>query len=159
LEASAQTFFDFLPGLLSGLGVQANGTYLDGTNELPQTLGQGDRQVQITGLSKWAYNLTGFYEKGKVSTRLSYNWRSGYTTSYNRNINETQYAGELVRPVARLDFSASFEPVKGISIVANVSNILGQPFKNYRFYNETQYFGRDLRIEGRYFSLGARFKM
>lgn len=159
VEASAQTFFDFLPGLLSGLGVQANGTYLDGTNALPQTLGESDRQVQITGLSKWAYNLTGFYEKGKVSTRLSYNWRSGYTTSYNRTINETQYAGELVRPVARLDFSASYEPVKGISLVANVSNILGQPFKNYRFYNETQYFGRDLRIEGRYYSLGVRFKM
>lgn len=71
VEVSLQTFFDFLPGLLSGFGVQANGTYLDGTNELPQVLGEGDRQVQITGLSKWAYNLTGFYEKGKISTRLS----------------------------------------------------------------------------------------
>ncbi len=159
IEASAQTFFDFLPGLLSGFGVQANGTYLDGTNQLPQALGESDRQVRITGLSKWAYNLTGFYEKGKVSARLSYNWRSGYTTSYNRTINETQYAGELVRPVSRLDFSASFEPYNNISLVANVSNILAQPFKNYRYYNETQYFGRDLRIEGRYMSLGLRFKM
>lgn len=159
LEVSAQTFFDFLPGLLSGFGVQANGTYLDGTNELPRVLGEGDRQVQITGLSKWAYNLTGFYEKGKVSTRLSYNWRSGYTTSYNRTLNEVQYAGELVRPVSRLDFSASYEPIKGISIVANVSNILAQPFNNYRYYNETQYFGRDLRVEGRYMSVGVRFKM
>jgi TonB-dependent receptor len=159
LEVSAQTFFDFLPGLLSGLGVQANGTYLDGTNELPLVLGEGDRQVQITGLSKWAYNLTAFYEKGKVSTRLSYNWRSGYTNSYNRTLNEVQYAGELVRPVSRLDFSASYEPIKGISIVGNVSNILAQPFNNYRYYNETQYFGRDLRVEGRYMSVGVRFKM
>ncbi len=159
VEASVQTFFDFLPGVLSGLGVQANGTYLDGTNQLPQALGVGSPQVQITGLSKWAYNLTGFYEKGKISARLSYNWRSGYTTSYNRNINEVQYAGELVRPVSRLDFSASYEPVKNITVVANVSNLLAQPFKNYRYYNETQYFGRDLRVEGRYFSLGVRFKM
>jgi hypothetical protein len=49
--------------------------------------------------------------------------------------------------------------VKGITVVANVSNILGQPFNSYRYYNETQYFPRDLRLEGRYFSLGVRFKM
>jgi len=61
--------------------------------------------------------------------------------------------------VARLDFSASYEAIKGISIVGNVSNVLAQPFKNYRYYNETQYFGRDLRVEGRYMSLGVRFKM
>jgi TonB-dependent receptor len=41
VEASAQTFFDFLPGWLSGFGAQANVTYLDGTNALPST--PGDR--------------------------------------------------------------------------------------------------------------------
>lgn len=159
IEASLQTFFDFLPGALSGFGVQGNVTYLDGTNQLPRVLGEGDRQVEITGLSKWAYNLTGFYEKDGISARLSYNWRSRHVTSYNRNINEDQYAGELVEPIARLDFSASYDAFKNVSLVANVSNILAQPFRNYRFYNETQSFGRDLRIEGRYFSLGVRFKM
>jgi TonB-dependent receptor len=158
-EASFQTFFDFLPGFLSGFGVQANVTYLDGTNALPTVLGEGARQVRITGLSKWAYNLTGFYEKGPVSARLSYNHRSSYINSYNRNSNEDQYAGEITRGISRLDFSASYEAIKGITIVGNVSNILGKPFNNYRYYNETQYFPRDLRVEGRYFSLGVRFKM
>lgn len=145
--------------MLSGFGVQANVTYLDGTNTLPTVLGEGARQVRITGLSKWAYNLTGFYEKGPVSARLSYNHRSSYINSYNRNSNEDQYAGEITRGISRLDFSASYEAIKGITIVDNVSNILGQPFNNYRYYNETQYFPRDLRVEGRYFSLGVRFKM
>ncbi|BAV65743.1 TonB-dependent receptor [Sphingobium cloacae] len=158
-EASFQTFFDFLPGWLSGFGVQANVTYLDGTNALPLALGEGGRQVRITGLSKWAYNLTGFYEKGPISARLSYNRRSSFINSYNRNANEDQYAGEITRGISRLDFSASYEMVKGITLVGNVSNILGKPFNNYRYYNETQYFPRDLRIEGRYFSLGVRFKM
>lgn len=158
-EASFQTFFDFLPGYLSGFGVQANVTYLDGTNALPTVLGEGARQVRITGLSKWAYNLTGFYEKGPVSARLSYNHRSSYINSYNRNSNEDQYAGEITRGISRLDFSASYEAIKGITLVGNVSNILGKPFNNYRYYNETQYFPRDLRVEGRYFSLGVRFKM
>lgn len=158
-EASFQTFFDFLPGFLSGFGVQANVTYLDGTNALPTVLGEGARQVRITDLSKWAYNLTAFYEKGPISARLSYNHRSSFITSYNRNSNEQQYAGEITRGVSRMDFSMSYEAMKGITLVGNVSNILAQPFNNYRYYNETQYFRRDLRIEGRYFSLGVRFKM
>lgn len=159
VEASGQTFFDFLPGFLSGFGVQANVTYLDGTNALPLALGEGARQVRITGLSKWSYNLSGFYERNGISARLSYNRRSEFITSYNRNINEEQYAGELTRPISRLDFSISYEPIKALTIVANVNNILAEPFSNYRFYNETQYFPRDLRVEGRYFSLGLRFKM
>jgi TonB-dependent receptor len=158
VEASFQTFFDFLPSWLSGFGVQANVTYLDGKNALPLALGTDAPFVRITGISKWAYNLSAFYERGKISTRLSYNRRSDFITSYNRNINEEQYAGEITRPVSRLDFSFSYEPFEDISIVANVSNILAEPFNNYRYYNETQYFPRDLRIEGRYFSLGTRFK-
>jgi TonB-dependent receptor len=158
-EASAQTFFDFLPGWLSGFGAQANLTYLDGTNALPTVLGEGARSVRITGLSKWTYNLTAFYERDKISARLSYNHRSDFITSYNRGVSDTQYAGEITRGVSRLDFSLAYEPVKDISIVANVSNILAKPFNNYRYYNETQSFGRDLRIEGRYMSLGVRFKM
>ncbi|MFD1787854.1 TonB-dependent receptor [Sphingomonas floccifaciens] len=158
-EASFQTFFDFLPGFLSGFGTQLNVTYLDGTNGLPTVLGEGARQVRIPGLSKWAYNLTAFYERNGLSARLSYNRRSNFINSYNRNANEELYAGEISRPVARLDFSLSYEAMKGITIVANASNLLGEPFNNYRYYNETQYFGRDLRVEGRYYSLGLRFKM
>jgi TonB-dependent receptor len=159
LEASLQTFFDFLPGWLSGFGVQVNGTYLDGTNELPQVLAEGGRQVKIVGLSKWAYNLTGFYEKGPFAARLSYNHRSEYVDNYNRNTNEELYAGQLTRKVNRLDLSTTYELSKGFTLVGNVSNILGTPFKTYRNYNETQSFGRDLRVEGRYISLGLRFKM
>ena len=158
-EASFQTFFDFLPGALSGLGVQANVTYLDGTNGLPTALGEGARQVRITGLSKWAYNLTAFYERNGISARLSYNHRSSFINSYNRNANEEQYAGEITRPVSRLDFSLSYDLMEGITLVGNASNLLGEPFSNYRFYNEDQYFGRDLRVEGTYYSLGLRFKM
>lgn len=159
VEASVQTFFDFLPGWLSGFGGQANVTYLDATNALPTVLGQDARQVTIPGVSEWAYNLTAFYERDKISARLSYNRRSEFINSYNRNSNEEQYAGEITRPVSRLDLSVSYEPIKDVSIVGNVSNILAEPFNNYRYYNETQFFPRDLRIEGRYFSLGVRFKL
>lgn len=158
-EANYQTFFNFLPDFWSGFGVQANVTYLDGTNQLPRVLGEADRQVKIPGLSEWTYNLTGFYEKDGFSARLSYNSRSEYVNDYNRNSNEEQYAGQLTRDVNRLDFSASYDVSDRITVVGNVSNLLAEPFNSYRYYNETQYFPRDLRIEGRYISLGVRFKM
>lgn len=159
VEASAQTFFDFLPGWLSGFGAQANVTYLDGTNALPATPGGKAPDVPITNVSRWSYNLSGFYEKGRLSARVSYNWRSRFVTAYYLNSDSQRYAGEVTRPISRLDASISYEAMKGITVVANASNLLAQSFNNYRYYNETQYFPRDLRLEGRYFTLGVRFKM
>ena len=158
VEANVQTFFNFLPGWLSGFGVQANVTYLDAKNALPAAFGGEAAMVPMINVSKWTYNLAAFYEKGPLSARLSYNRRSHYVNQYNRNVDESQYVGEQSRAVARLDASISYEFSKHLSLVATASNILGQPFNDYRYYNQTQYFPSDLRVEGRYFSLGARFK-
>lgn len=158
VEAAFQTFFDFLPGWLSGFGVQANVTYLDGKNALPSVLGTDAPFVRIPGVSEWTYNLTAFYERGPISTRLSYNRRSDYVNSYNRNANEDQYAGEATRAITRLDYSLAYNFAENLTFTVDVNNILAQPFRNYRYYNETQYFPRDVREEGRYYSAGLRFR-
>lgn len=93
-EFAFQTFFDFLPGALSGFGVQANYTYVKNngietvnlTNETGAgTAGGGisfdDSTVKpdaLEGISKHSYNLVGMYERGPVSARVAYNWRSKY---------------------------------------------------------------------------------
>jgi TonB-dependent receptor len=98
-EVDYQRFFDFLPGAFSGLGMQANLTYVKNSS-VPNAnlspvgtvfggnLGGGITNAgnagtalapgSLEGLSKWTYNLVGMYEKGKVSARLAYNWRSKY---------------------------------------------------------------------------------
>jgi TonB-dependent receptor len=98
-EIDYQRFFDFLPGVFSGLGAQANLTYVKNSG-VPNAnlspvgtvfggnLGGGITNAgnagtalspgSLEGLSKWTYNLVGMYEKGKVSARLAYNWRSKY---------------------------------------------------------------------------------
>ncbi|WP_341207640.1 TonB-dependent receptor [uncultured Sphingomonas sp.] len=157
-EANFQTFFDFLPGLLSGFGTQLNVTYLDGTNQLPSAVGESAPVVPITGVSKWTYNVTGFYEKGPVSARLSYNRRSEYVESFSRNPGEPQFAGVTVRPISRLDFSASYTPFENITLTADVSNILAQPWQNYRNFAADAGYPVDVREEGRYYSLGVRFR-
>src|SRR3984885_8364480 len=100
-EIAYQAFFDFLPGLWSGLGWQANYTHVDPTginnsNLIDATstggVGAGGAGVPVVtgvvidshklqGVSDNTYNLVGLYEKGPIGVRLAYNWRSTYLTS------------------------------------------------------------------------------
>jgi iron complex outermembrane receptor protein len=76
-EVAYQQFFDFLPGLLSGFGAQANFTYVDSHAPSPATSGPVTN-VPLENLSKYNYNIVGIYEKGPISIRGAYNWRSKY---------------------------------------------------------------------------------
>lgn len=101
-ELAYQRFFDFLPGLWSGLGVQANYTHIvnTGVNNANLTnvsgsgtatptssasgLGEDVDSINphaLEGLSPDSYNLIAMYEKGQWAARLAYNWRSKYLVS------------------------------------------------------------------------------
>ena len=90
-EVAYNTFFDFLPGALSGLGVQANYTYVrnhgipnSGLSIVGSPIptgengGTGFNTGTLEGISKHTANLIGLYEKGRISARLAYNWRSKF---------------------------------------------------------------------------------
>jgi TonB-dependent receptor len=158
-EISGQTFLDFLPGLLNGLGVQANATYLEGQQRYPADLtpeGQDQPFVAIPGLSKWSYNAAVFYEKGDISTRLSYNRRSAFLN--NNTVRNGVYFGEGTEQINRLDFSFNYTPIKQVTLSFDASNILAQPFSNYNQYGDDRRYPRDVREEGRYYGVGARFR-
>ncbi len=159
VEVGGQSFLDFLPGLLSGFGVQANVTYLDGKQRFPVDLSPANATppfVRIGGLSKWSYNAALFYEKGTVSTRLSYNGRSRFLNG--TNVVNGVYFGEGTERVTRLDYSFNYTPIKQITLTFDVANILAQPFRNFAQYGEDRSYPRDVRDEGRYYGLGARFR-
>ena len=89
VETGYQQTFDFLPGLLSGLGMSANYTYVQSTG-LPNSLlsnvsdaptavpSTGRGNLPFEGLSKHNVNVAGFYEKGPISLRVAYSWRSKF---------------------------------------------------------------------------------
>ena len=91
VELAYQQFFDNLPGVWSGLGVQINYTYLD-ADDVPN---QNNRPVQadsnsparttipfdnlpLQGLSEHSYNIVGLFQNEKIDARLAYNWRDDY---------------------------------------------------------------------------------
>ncbi|MFT4076918.1 MAG: TonB-dependent receptor [Asticcacaulis sp.] len=156
VEVAGQTFLDFLPGVWNGFGVQANLTYIDAYNELPDTFGTAGQMVKIPGVSNWSYNLALFYEKGKISTRLSYNGRSRWINSYDNR--SGAWEGEGTESVNRLDYSFSYSPNDTYTINFDASNILAQPFHNFHEYEGGKQFVRDIRDEGRYYGLSLRFK-
>ena len=107
-EIGYQQYFDKLPGWMSGFGVSANYTYLDSRLKLdtpanaafctPKDLpgafqtrdllgcdadGRTFGGLPMQGLSKNAYNLALLYDKGPVSLRLAYSWRSKYLQAVN----------------------------------------------------------------------------
>jgi iron complex outermembrane recepter protein len=91
-EVQGTFWFDFLPEPFSGLGLQANYTYINnkgvensGVNSASNNgginAGQAPDTLEVAtleGLSKDAYNLVLMYNKDKFSARLAYNWRSEF---------------------------------------------------------------------------------
>ncbi len=77
-ELGYTQFFDFLPGWLSGFGLQTNYTYVDSEAPSPtatDTNGQS-LTVPLEGLSKNSYNAILSYETARFQGRVAYNWRS-----------------------------------------------------------------------------------
>jgi TonB-dependent receptor len=76
-EVGYQQFYSALPGALSGLGLQANLTYV---NSSVPTAVSGYRTT-LPNLSRWSYNIIGLYERGRWSARIAYFWRSQFLQS------------------------------------------------------------------------------
>jgi TonB-dependent receptor len=90
-EVAYQQFYDFLPKPLDGFGINANYSYIDSSGVPQSTLSATDPDVAagrvstvntgllpLQGLSKHNANFAAIYEKGKISARLAYNWRSDF---------------------------------------------------------------------------------
>ncbi len=82
VEVGYQQTYDFLPGLLSGFGSQLTYTYVDGgqfgNSDVDSNQGLFSGLQPLAGISEHTVNATLFYEKGPLSARTAYNWRSEF---------------------------------------------------------------------------------
>ena len=88
VEIGGRTFFDMLPGILAGFGVEANYTYIDSKNPgdlYRDIFGIIHNDAPLQGLSKHNFNVTLLYERARLSARVAYSWRSKYLQSVNAN--------------------------------------------------------------------------
>jgi iron complex outermembrane receptor protein len=160
-EATVGSFFEFLPGWLSGFGAVGNLTYLDDEQAFPKgfelELGEVGR---IPNVSRWSYNLVAMYERNNLYARLAYNYRSRWITSYVQNPDGDGFTGEFVDGVSRLDFSAGYTAWDKVTFTFNANNILGSPYRNFRqFTPEGDTYPRDVRYEETIYSLGVQLRI
>jgi len=123
LELGYQGFFKNLPGMLAGLGVQANFTYVD--SRAPGPL-EG-QQTALEGLSRQSYNLVAMYDWQDLSARLAWSHRGKYlagTTNYYPNngntISQTPY---YMDGYGLVDAYLSYGLSKSLKIAVEANNL------------------------------------
>ena len=159
IEVQGQTFFDFLPAPFDGLGIQANYTLMDAKTDFFDT-GVAVRD-RILGVSRWSYLLTGLYEKGPVSARLSYFKRSSSDDS--RQYRSDDFYKQYDNYPGRLDASVNLNFHPRATLFADWTNILARPFTRYlssaRNGAPRAEFVNLYRYEETTFSVGLRFRI
>ncbi|HEX8419024.1 MAG TPA: TonB-dependent receptor [Sphingomonas sp.] len=155
-DVAFTAFADFLPGALSGIGVQANFTYTDGTALNPFS----GQDAPIAGLSKYSYNIVGIYEKYGLSTRLAYNWRGrsggGFRAGDPLSIGSGQPSGGItVQPLGFLDLSINYAVNDSFTLTFDATNLTKTVYRDDYVDGVAP---RDTRTYERTFGAGARFK-
>ncbi len=123
-----------------GFGIIGNYTYSDAKSN------SGD---PIPGNSKHAFNVTGYYERGPVSARLSYTYRSKFFIDIDRNSPLNQKA------TGSLDASASYKLTDNFWLTADAINLTNEKIEQY---SGTTTRPRAIYDNGRQFYIGARFR-
>ena len=143
LEVAAQTAFE------NGFGVQANYTYVD--SSIDRAEGSAFADLDYNGLSPHSFNVSGFYEKGPIQARLSYNYRDEFLVLASDG--SAQGEPREREAYGQLDFSAAYEVTDMFQVFAEGVNLLDEDRRDFsRFKN------RFLEYEdtGSRFTLGLR---
>jgi TonB-dependent receptor len=134
---------------VEGLGVNANATIVDQTSDGPAT---------ALGVSKYTYNLTGYYEHNGVSLRLSHVFRKGSQVS-GLNQNGIAAAALFSDDYKQTDFSSTYDLAKifGLNnapqVTFNVTNLTNETLRSYFQYDNATF---TYYKPGRQYVLGLR---
>ena len=158
IEAAAQTFLDFLPGIWRHFGTSASFTYVDTENPVNFGTASNPRIVNVPQpfVSKYNYTAQAFYDDGKLSGRLVYTWRSDEILF---GVSTNPIDGRYIGSYGILDASLNYNLKDALSITFNANNLTDKGLD--RFVGEPAYatgIERQHYINGRTYSLGVRYK-
>lgn len=165
LELTAATRFSFLPKPLDGLGAKVSYNYADSNFET-QDARLGDQYypetdtfseglippANISGYSKHVLSAQAYYDIGPVSLQTFYNYRSKYFQDFVGGSGLLRYVG----PSETIDFRASLNLMKGVSLRFEALNIFNEPkatympvygsSRQYHYYGAKYFIGIRARI-------------
>lgn len=147
LELAYQQFYDFLPGWLSGFGIQANYTYIDSSGVPQENLDAGKANpggneptidtslLPLEGLSEHNANFTAIYENEKVSARLAYSWRSEFLLTTRDEI--VPFAPIMSDATGQLDGSIFYSVNDRVKVGVQAVNLLNETTKTFQVLDDT----------------------
>jgi TonB-dependent receptor len=126
IEAQFQQQFTFLPGLLSGFGIQLTGTLTDSTLKLPD-----GRTSTFPQQSSYLYGASLFYQKGPVEASIAYH-NTGHSLLA---VGDPAYNDQYNNDLRRLDAKASVAVWKDVRVFFEAQNLTDEPTRQYQAGN------------------------
>ena len=139
VEVAYTEIYSMLPGMWSGLGMNASFSFTE--SEIQRTTGNGVFSGTLPGLSEQVASVTLFWEYEGFETRVSSRYRNPFVSKQVAVNDQTvNFDSETV-----VDFQASYEVSENMSVLFQANNLTDAPTKSY-FGDEAlvgtiQYFG------------------
>jgi iron complex outermembrane receptor protein len=157
IEGGFTIFPKGMPNWLDGVGVSANGTYIDGKNRALSPLPgvTGFLTIPFQNVSKYSATGTLIYEKGGFSGRVSYVWRD----DFNGGLHFTGVNPNFITngQVSNLDISLAYDVNPNFTVVFDATNVLKNIYTTS--FNDPTLFPRDTVQYTRMFALGFRARL
>ncbi len=134
--------YTFLPGIFSGLGVQANYTYQEGE--------VGKTGFPVPGTPEQSYNVTAYWQEGGHQVRLAYSGASDVLEAAS-----FQQGARWREGRDTLDFSAAYQMSDNLSLTFHASNLTDEPVRTY--WTSRQLLLRDASGEFAAFDEGSAY--
>lgn len=130
-EVALQQNLPMLPGLLRGLGLNANYTRTTSSTTLPSRAGT---KARLPGQAGNAANIGLFYEYGRLALRTGYN----FSDKYLEVVGSTAETDIYVAARGQLDASGTFNVLKNgnAKIFVETNNLTNQPLRRYEGRSE-----------------------
>lgn len=132
--------FTTLPGILGGLGLDVNASFINSHLEVPRLDSNGDLiemdKTTLPNQSKNLFNAALFYEKNGLMLRLAGNYRGPSLEIINQSLGTDYYV--YTDKNFTLDFSGAYSISDKIKVFAEVRNITNEPFVQYLGQNKNR---------------------
>ncbi|MDQ2822376.1 MAG: TonB-dependent receptor [Pseudomonadota bacterium] len=160
LEFAVSVPLNLATNYLDGFGVAFNASQTSSDVNVPNTTdgAVAGTKIDLPGLSKRVASLTLYYEKAGFSARVAERYRSDFIGEINSVYGDRQLT--YIQAEKQIDLQLGYEfeagPLKGLSLMAQMTNVGNEPFRRYRVT-------RDNNIEnttyGRTVLFGLNYKM
>ncbi|MEL6252336.1 MAG: TonB-dependent receptor [Bacteroidota bacterium] len=127
-EIAFQRQLDFLPGALKGLSIYGNYTYTNSEVTDFNFDGRENDELALPGSPDHTFNLSLAYERGKFTSRISYNYASDFIDE----VGSEAFSDRFYDAVNYLDVNLSYQIVKNWVLYVNANNLLNQPLRYYQ---------------------------